>query len=157
VQKSAPKFVPSSNYHQEEEALKSIKPHYPSNPKPSFNPKRSVKKNTPKPSQEVYICMLRGDVGHMDEFFFRCKRMEKRHAYYARNSYHDEFIDLPPHISSSASSHFSHGPNHHSYDFGSQESGLVPRCLVTTHVLIVLFISYIGMDFLLEMSILTLS
>jgi hypothetical protein len=31
--KSAPKFVPSSNYHKEEEALKPTKTHYPSNPK----------------------------------------------------------------------------------------------------------------------------
>jgi hypothetical protein len=43
-EKSAPKIGPSSNYHQEEEALKPIKTHYPSNPKPSFNPKRGVKK-----------------------------------------------------------------------------------------------------------------
>jgi hypothetical protein len=47
---------------------------------------------------------------------------------YARNSYHDEFIDFPPRFCSRAPSHFSHGPNHRSYDFGSQESGLVPRC-----------------------------
>jgi hypothetical protein len=33
-EKSAPKFVPSSSYHKEEEALKPIKAHYPSNPKP---------------------------------------------------------------------------------------------------------------------------
>jgi regulator of replication initiation timing len=39
-EKSAPKFVSSSSYHKEEEALKSTKAHYPSNPKPSFNPKR---------------------------------------------------------------------------------------------------------------------
>jgi hypothetical protein len=39
-EKSAPKFVPSSNDHKEEETLKSTKTHYPSNPKPSFNPKR---------------------------------------------------------------------------------------------------------------------
>jgi hypothetical protein len=31
-EKSAPKFVPSSNYHKEEEALKPTKTHYPSNP-----------------------------------------------------------------------------------------------------------------------------
>jgi hypothetical protein len=48
-EKSAPKFVPSSNYHKEEETLKSTKTHYPSNPKPSFNPKREVRKETPKP------------------------------------------------------------------------------------------------------------
>jgi hypothetical protein len=46
---------------------------------------------------------------------------------YARNSYRDEFIDFLPHISSRAPSHFSHGPNYRSYDFGSRESGLVPR------------------------------
>jgi hypothetical protein len=39
-EKSAPKFIPSSSYHKEEEALKSTKAHYPSNRKPSFNPKR---------------------------------------------------------------------------------------------------------------------
>jgi hypothetical protein len=37
-EKSAPKFVPSSNYHKAEEALKPIKTHCQSNPKPSFNP-----------------------------------------------------------------------------------------------------------------------
>jgi hypothetical protein len=52
--------------------------------------------------------------------------MEKRHVDYARNSYHDEFIDFPPHFSSHAPSHFSHRPNHHSYGFGSRQSGLVP-------------------------------
>jgi hypothetical protein len=47
-EKSAPKFVPSSSYHKEEEALKPTKAHYPSNPKPSFNPKRDVKRETPQ-------------------------------------------------------------------------------------------------------------
>jgi ribosome-associated translation inhibitor RaiA len=42
--KSASKFVPSSSYHKEEEALKLTKAHYPSNPKPSFNPKREARK-----------------------------------------------------------------------------------------------------------------
>jgi hypothetical protein len=41
-EKSAPKFVPISSYHKEEEALKPTKTHYPSNLKPSFNPKRDV-------------------------------------------------------------------------------------------------------------------
>jgi hypothetical protein len=49
-EKSSSKFVPSSNYHKEEETLKSTKTHYPSNSKPSFNPKREAKKETP--SQE---------------------------------------------------------------------------------------------------------
>jgi hypothetical protein len=118
-EKSAPMFVPSSNYHKEEESLKPTKTHYPSNPKPSFNPKRGVKKNTPNPSEEVYICMFYGRASHLYEFCFWCKRMEKRHVDYARNSYHDEFIDFLPHFSSLAPSHFSHGPNRHSYGFGS--------------------------------------
>jgi hypothetical protein len=79
-EKSASKFVPNSNYHKEKEALKSTKTHYPSNPKSSFNPKRGVKKNTPNPSKEVYICMFYDRAGHLDEFCFRCKRMEKRHV-----------------------------------------------------------------------------
>jgi hypothetical protein len=95
-EKSAPKFVPSSNYHKEEESLKPTKTHYPSNPKPSFNPKRGVKKNTPNPSEEVYICLFYGRAGHLDEFCFRCKRIEKRRVDYARNSYHDKFIDFLP-------------------------------------------------------------
>jgi hypothetical protein len=41
-EKSGPNFAPISNYHKEEETLKSTKTHYPSNPKPSFNPKREV-------------------------------------------------------------------------------------------------------------------
>jgi hypothetical protein len=117
-EKSAPKFVPSSNYHKEEEALKLIKTYYPSNPKPSFNPNRGVKNNASNPSEEVYICMFYGYAGHLDEFCFWRKRMEKRHMDYARNSYHDEFIDFLPHFSSHAPSHFSHGPNHRSYGFG---------------------------------------
>jgi hypothetical protein len=35
-EKSARKLVPSSNYHKEEETLKSTNTHYPSNPKSSF-------------------------------------------------------------------------------------------------------------------------
>jgi predicted nuclease with TOPRIM domain len=38
-EKSAPKFIPSSTYHKEKATIKSTKAHYPSNPKPSFNPK----------------------------------------------------------------------------------------------------------------------
>jgi hypothetical protein len=57
-EKTDPKFVPSSNYHKEEESLKPTKTHYSSNPKPTINPKRGVKKNTPNPSEEVYICMF---------------------------------------------------------------------------------------------------
>jgi hypothetical protein len=65
--------------------------------------------------------------GHLDEFYFRCKRIEKRRFDYARNSYRDEFIDFPPHTSSHASSRFFHGPNHCSYGFRSRENSFVTR------------------------------
>jgi hypothetical protein len=150
-EKSAPKFVPSSSYHKEEEALKPTKAHYPSNPEPSFNPKREARKETPKPREEAYICMFCGRVGHLDEFCFRWKRIERRHVEYARDSYRDEFIDFPPHsyshvlphfhsrasprtfscalphTSSSASHQFAHGPNHRSYGFGPLENRFEPR------------------------------
>jgi hypothetical protein len=127
-EKSTPKFVPSSSYHKEEEALKPTKAHYPSNPKPSFNPKRGVKRESTKPREEAFICMFCDRAGHLDEFCFQCKRIEKRCFEYATNSYHAEFFDLPPcsysrvlprsysraspHTFSRAVSHFSYRPNH---------------------------------------------
>jgi hypothetical protein len=126
-EKSAPKFVPSSNYHKEDETLKSTKTHCPFNPKPSFNPKREVRKETPKPREKPFICMFCDCAGHLDEFCFRRKRIEKRCFDYARNSYRDEFIDFLPCTSSRASSHFFHGPNHRSYGFGSRENSFVPK------------------------------
>jgi hypothetical protein len=95
-EKSAPKFVPSSSYHKEEEALKSTKTHYPSNPKPSFNPKSGVMRESHKPRKEAFICMFCVCTGHLDEFCFRRKRIEKMRFDYARNSYRDEFIDFLP-------------------------------------------------------------
>jgi hypothetical protein len=92
--KSAPKFVPSSNYHEEEETIKSTKIHYPSSPKPSFNPKIEVRKEIIKPREEAFICMFCGRAGHLDEFCFRRKRIEKRHVDYARNLYRDEITDF---------------------------------------------------------------
>jgi regulator of replication initiation timing len=126
-EKSAPKFIPSSNYHKEEEALKPTKTHYTSNLKSSFNPKREVRKESPKPREKVFVFIFCGHAGHLDEFCFHRKRIEKRHFEYARNSYRDEFFEFPPRsysraslrTSSCALSHFSHEPNHRSYDFGS--------------------------------------
>jgi hypothetical protein len=69
-EKSAPKFVPSSSYHKEEEVLKPTKAHYPSNPKPSFNPKREARKETSKLREEAFVCMFCGRAGHLDEFCF---------------------------------------------------------------------------------------
>jgi hypothetical protein len=126
-EKSAPKFVSSSNYHKEEEVLKPTKTHYLSNPKSSFNPKRDVRKEIPKPREKAFVCIFYGRGGHLDEFCFCRKRIEKMCFDYARNSYRDEFSDFllrsfshtSPHTSSSVVSHFSHGPNHRSYGFGS--------------------------------------
>jgi hypothetical protein len=140
-EKSAPKFIPSSTNHKEEATIKSTKAHYPSNPKSSFNLKREARKETPKPREETFICMFCGRAGHLDEFCFRRKRIERRHVEYARDSYRDEFIDFPPcsysHVLprfysrasprtfsralprtfSNGSPQFAHGPNHRSYGF----------------------------------------
>jgi hypothetical protein len=126
-EKSALKFIPSSTYHKEGATIKSTKAHYPSNPKPSFNPKREVRKETPKSREEALVCMFCGRAGHLDEFCFWCKRIERRRFDYARNSYRDEFSDFSPrsfsralsHTSSHALPQFTHGPNHRSYGFGS--------------------------------------
>jgi hypothetical protein len=150
-EKGAPKFVPSSSYHKEEEALKPTKAHYPSNPEPTFNPKREARKETLKSREEAFVCMFCGRASHLDEFRFRWKKIEMRRVEYARDSYHDEFIDfLPrsyshvpprfyshasprtfsqalPRTSSSASPQFAHGPNHRSYGFGPRENHFEPR------------------------------
>jgi hypothetical protein len=141
-EKSTTKFISSSSYHKEEEALKPTKAHYSANSKPSFNPKREARKETPKPREEAFVCMFCGRAGHLDEFCFWRKRIERRHVEYARNSYREDFIDFPPHsyshvpprfycrasprtfsralphTSSSASPQFALGLNHRSYGFG---------------------------------------
>jgi hypothetical protein len=67
-EKSAPKFIPSSNYHKEEETIKSTKAHSPCNPKPSFNPEREARKETPKPKEQAFLCMFCGHASHFNEF-----------------------------------------------------------------------------------------
>jgi hypothetical protein len=133
-EKSAPKFIPISTYHKEEATIKPIKVHYPSNPKPFFNPKREVRKETPKTREEAFVCMFCGHTSHLDGFYFRCKRIERRRFDYARNSYRDEFLDFSPpsfsralpHTFSHALPQFAHRPNHHSYSFGSRENHFEP-------------------------------
>jgi hypothetical protein len=142
-EKSASKFIPSFTYHKEEATIKSTKAHYPSNPKPSFSPKREARNETSKPREEVFICMFCGCDDHLDEFCFRRKRIARRRVEYARNSYHDEFIDfshrsysriLPfsysrasPRTFSRALPQFAHGPNHRLYGFGPRENRFEPR------------------------------
>jgi hypothetical protein len=96
-----------------------------------------VKRESPKSRDEAFVCMFCTCAGHLDEFCFECKRLERRRFEYSRYSYRDEFFDFLPHSYSRAlprtSSHalplFSHGPNHRSYGFGSRENRFVPRCL----------------------------
>jgi hypothetical protein len=99
-EKSAPKFIPSSTYHQEEKTIKSTKANYPSNPKPSFNPKREVRKESLKSREEAFVCMFCARAGHLDEFCFRRKRIERRRFDYAKNSYRDEISYFLPRSSS---------------------------------------------------------
>jgi hypothetical protein len=94
-----------------------------------------VGKEIPKPREEAFVCMFCDRAGHLDEFCFRRKRIEKERFDYARNSYRDEFSDFSPRpysrasprTSSRALSRFSHGPNQHSYSFGSRQNIFVPR------------------------------
>jgi hypothetical protein len=142
-EKSAPKFISISTYHKEEATIKSNKAHYSSNPKSSFKPKREVSKETLKPRKKAFVYIFCGSAGHLDEFCFRWKRIERKRVEYARDSYHDEFIDFPPrsysHVPprfysrtsprtfSRALPQFSHGPNHRSYGFGPRENCFEPR------------------------------
>jgi hypothetical protein len=89
------------------------------------------------------VCMFCGRAGNLDVFCFRRKRIERRRVEYARDSYHDEFIDFLPHLYSHvpprfyscasprtfsrALPQFSHGPNR-SYGFGPRENRFEPRC-----------------------------
>jgi hypothetical protein len=114
-QKSALKFVPSSSYHKEEEALKPTKAHYPSNPKPSFNPQREARKETSKPREEAFVCMFCGRADHLDEFCFQWKRIERRRIEYARDLYRDEFIDFPPRSYSHVPPRFYSQAFHHTF------------------------------------------
>jgi hypothetical protein len=76
--------------------------------------------------------MFCGRVGHLDEF----SRIERRCLDYAKNSYRDEFFYFLPRSysrvvpcsSSRALPQFAHGPNYHSYGFGSRENCFEPRC-----------------------------
>jgi hypothetical protein len=57
-QKSALRFIHSSSYHKDEEALKPTKTHYTSNLKSFFNSKRGVKRESTKPRDEAFVFML---------------------------------------------------------------------------------------------------
>jgi hypothetical protein len=102
VRRALPSLFLPPTITKEEETIKSTKTHHPSNPKPSFNLKREVRKETLKAREEALVRMFCGHAGHLDEFCFRRKRIEKRHFDYARHSYRNEFIVFPPHSYSHA-------------------------------------------------------
>jgi hypothetical protein len=165
-EKSAPKFILSSTYHKEEATIKFIKAQYPFNLKSSFNPKRKVRKETPNPRDEAFICMFCSHAGHLDEFCFRQKRIKRRHIEYARDSYRDEFFDVPPqsyshilpcsysralsHTFSRALPQFGHRPNIAHMVLVHERTILSLDVLVMTHVLIVVTVSRVGLIFPLE-------
>jgi hypothetical protein len=57
-EKTVHKFIPTSTYYKEEATFKPTKAHYPSNPKPFFNPKREVRKEIPKPRESFCVHVL---------------------------------------------------------------------------------------------------
>jgi hypothetical protein len=72
--------------------------------------------------------------GHLDEFYFHRKRIEKRRFDSVRNSYRNEFTDFSHRSYSRALPHtpcavscFFYGPNRRSYGFGSRENNFVPK------------------------------
>jgi hypothetical protein len=87
--------------------------------------------------------MFYGRAGHLNEFCFRRKRIERRRVEYARDLYRDEFFDVlsqsyshtPPRFYSCVSPHtfshalpqFAHGYNNRSYGFGPLENRFEPR------------------------------
>jgi hypothetical protein len=124
-----------------------------------------VKKETPKLRDEAFVCIFCGRADHLDEFCFHRKRIEKRHFDYARNSYCDEFSDFLPHsysralsrTSSRALSHFLMDLTIVHMVLAHKRTALYLDALVTTHILIVVIISHVGLVFLLEGLTLTLS
>jgi hypothetical protein len=139
-----------------------------------------VKRETPKPREEAFICMFCGRAGHLDEFCFRRKGIERRHVEYARDSYRDEFIDflpryyshVPPRFYSRASPRtFSRALPHTSCALLSllmdltiahmvlvhERTALSLDALVTAHILIVVIVSCVGLVFPLRSPSPTLS
>jgi hypothetical protein len=104
--------------------------------------------------------MFCGHAGHLDEFCFCRKRIEKRHFDYTRNSYRDEFSDfhlvlnlvlclallLVLCLISLMDLIITHMILVH------ERTVLCLDALVTTHVLILVIVSHVGPVFLLEVS-----
>jgi hypothetical protein len=154
--KSALKFIPRPNNHKEK-IIKSTKAHYPSNPKPSFNPKREVRKQTPKPREEdlcacfVVVLVTWMSFASITRELRRCTLiMLETHITMSSLIFRlvlilvlclDSFMDLT----------IVHMVLVH------ERTTLYLDALVMAHILIVVIISRVGMVFLLEGLTLTLS
>jgi hypothetical protein len=155
-EKSAPKFVPNSNYHKQE-SLRPTKTHYPSNPKPSFNPKRGVQKNTSNPRRKfTSACFMAVRVTWMS-FAFDVREwrigvwtMLETHIMMSLLIFRHTFL-LVLHLVFLMDLTIAHMVLVH------ERVVLCLDALVSTHALIVVFISHVGMVFPLGVSILTLS
>jgi hypothetical protein len=104
--------------------------------------------------------MFCGCAGHLDEFCFHRKRIEKRCFDFARNSYRDEFSDFLPrshlalllvlYLISVIDLTTTHMVLVH------ERTTLCLDALVTAHILIVVIVSRVGLVYLLEGLTLTL-
>jgi hypothetical protein len=102
--------------------------------------------------------MFCGRAGHLDEFYFRCKRLERRRFEYTKNSYRDELLDFclvltlvlrlallhALFLSSLMDLTIAHMVLVH------ERTALSLDTLVTAHILIVVIISHVGLVFLQE-------
>ena len=64
--------------------------------------------------------MFCGRAGHLDEFCFRRKCLERRQKEYLRDAYHED-LDFPPRFASRATLRL----NHRSYGNGPRENDFV--------------------------------
>jgi hypothetical protein len=94
---------------------------------PSIPRKRCGKKFPSQERKLLFACFVAVLVTRMS--FASVARELTRGDLIMLETHHDEFIDFLPYSYSHASSRFSHGPNHRSYDFRSRENNFVPRRL----------------------------
>jgi cation transport ATPase len=157
-EKSAPKFIPSSNYHKKEEALKPTKTHYSSIPKPSFTRKREVKRESPSRERKLlFSCFVAVLVTWMSSTFgIRDLRggalsMLETHIVMSSLIFHLilTLMLLLALIHALFLSSLMDPTIAHMF-LGHERTALSLDALVTTHILIVVIVSCISLVFLQE-------
>jgi hypothetical protein len=137
--------------------IKSTKTYYPSNPNPSFNPTREVRKEIPKLRDEAFICIFCGHAGHLDEFYSvtresrRCALIMLEIDIIMSLLVFWLILLLMLHLISFMGLTIAHMILVH------ERTTLCLYTLVTAHVLIVVIVPRVGTVFLLEGLILALS